>query len=103
VDVTYVWPYKTDRAVNGLYTVDVKFMNDQRTATAQGIAQFEIGKGTVIAAAACRSRPRASTTMRLAGAAGRPGLQEEGARLELVPMLGVVAVALALARRRRFD
>ena len=33
VDITYVWPYKTDRAANGLYTVEVKFLNDQRTAS----------------------------------------------------------------------
>lgn len=48
VDVTYVWPYKADRAANGLYTVNVEFWNDQHTASASGVAQFEIGKGVVI-------------------------------------------------------
>jgi hypothetical protein len=45
VDVTYLWPYKADKAQDGVYTVSVSFENDQHTARATGVAQFEIGKG----------------------------------------------------------
>ncbi len=48
VDSTYVWPYKQDRAADGLYTVDLSVWNDQRTAQAFGTAQFEIGSGLVL-------------------------------------------------------
>jgi hypothetical protein len=101
VDITYVWPYKTDRAQNGLYTVDVKFMNDQRTATAEGVAQFEIGKGTVIGCggvqeAAQKLNNDCASQVQKDGQAG--GKKSPG--LELVGVLGVVGAALAVARRR---
>jgi hypothetical protein len=104
VDVTYVWPYKTDRAVNGLYTVDVKFMNDQRTATAEGVAQFEIGKGTVIGCGGVQESAKAISDQ------CAQQVQKDGATakkkspgLEFVVVLGVLGAALAVARRRRFD
>jgi hypothetical protein len=101
VDITYVWPYKTDRAANGLYTVDVKFMNDQRTATAEGVAQFEIGKGTVIGCggvqeAAQRLNNDCASQVQKDGQTAK----KSSPGLELVGVLGVVAAALAVARRR---
>ncbi|HJQ93666.1 MAG TPA: hypothetical protein VJ874_05205 [Candidatus Thermoplasmatota archaeon] len=100
VDITYVWPYKTDRAQNGLYTVTVNFMNDQRSATATGIAQFEIGKGRVIG---CGGVQEAAE--KLNDECG-VDVQEDGVEkkdspgVELLGMLGVLAAALFLARRR---
>jgi hypothetical protein len=46
VTVVYVWPYKADRAQPGLYTVTFTARNDQGTATAEAVSQFEIGKST---------------------------------------------------------
>ena len=100
VDVTYVWPYKTDRALNGLYTVDVKFENDQQTAAATGTAQFEIGKGTVIGCGGVQESSQAlkddcAKTVQKDGVATKaksPGL-------ELVGVIGVLAAALVVARR----
>jgi len=80
VDVTYVWPYKTDRAVNGLYTVDVKFMNDQRHGHGPGIAQFEIGKGTVIGCGGVQESAKSINDSAPRRCSRTPGLQEEGAR-----------------------
>jgi hypothetical protein len=101
VDITYVWPYKTDRASNGLYTVEVKFMNDQRTAEASGIAQFEIGKGTVIGCGGVQE-----SAQRLNNDCG-VDVQEDGKTsskgspgLEFVGVLGMLAAALFVARRR---
>lgn len=100
VDITYVWPYKTDRAQNGLYTVTVNFMNDQRTATATGIAQFEIGKGRVIG---CGGVQEASE--KLNDDCG-VDVQEDGVEkkdspgIELLGVLGVLGAALFVARRR---
>jgi hypothetical protein len=101
VDITYVWPYKTDRAQNGLYTVDVKFMNDQRTATAEGVAQFEIGKGTVIGCggvqeAAQKLNNDCASQVQKDGQSG--GKKSPG--LELVGVLGILGAAVAVARRR---
>lgn len=101
VDITYVWPYKTDRAQNGLYTVQVTFMNDQRTATATGVAQFEIGKGTVIGCGGVQE-----SSERLNDQCG-VDVQEDG-RTEskdspgagFLVLLGVLAAALVVARRR---
>jgi hypothetical protein len=101
VDITYVWPYKTDRAANGLYTVEVKFMNDQRTASASGVAQFEIGKGTVIG---CGGVQEAAEQLnddcaRQVQKDGQGG-GKESPGLELVALLGILGAALAVARRR---
>lgn len=45
VDVTFVWPFKTDFGKDGTYTIHLAVKNDQGTAVASGIAQFTIGKG----------------------------------------------------------
>ena len=102
VDVTYVWPYKVDKAVNGLYTVFVSFENDQHTATASGTAQFEIGKGIVIGCGGVQEASqklnddcaRSMQTDGAAGTADSPGLPLVGA----LAALGAVAVLL---RRRQ--
>jgi hypothetical protein len=44
VTLSYVWPYKADRAVDGEYTVSLLVRNDQRTAVATADATFELGK-----------------------------------------------------------
>jgi hypothetical protein len=99
VDITYVWPYKTDRAQNGLYTVTVKFMNDQRNAEAVGVAQFEIGKGTVIG---CGGVQEAAEQLNdeCARQVQEDGVtQKESPGVEMLGILGVLAAALFLARR----
>jgi hypothetical protein len=101
VDITYVWPYKTDRAQNGLYTVTVNFMNDQRTASATGIAQFEIGKGTVIGCggvqeAAEQLNDECAKQVQADGVA-----EKDSPGVELLGILGVLAAALFVARRRK--
>jgi hypothetical protein len=101
VDITYVWPYKTDRAANGLYTVEVKFMNDQRNAEAVGIAQFEIGKGTVIG---CGGVQEAAEQLNddCAKQVQADGVtQKESPGVELIGIVGVLAAALLVARRRK--
>lgn len=102
VDVTYVWPYKTDKASNGLYTVFVEFKNDQDTATASGVAQFEIGKGTVIGCGGIQESSQkqqddCAETIQVDGKTASkdaPGLPMVGA----LAALGAAAVAL---RRRK--
>lgn len=101
VDITYVWPYKADRAANGLYTVEVKFMNDQRNAEAVGIAQFEIGKGTVIG---CGGVQEAAEQLNddCARQVQEDGVaQKESPGVELLGIVGVLAAALFVARRRK--
>jgi MYXO-CTERM domain-containing protein len=44
VTVVYVWPYKADRATEGVYTVSLLVRNDQGTATATADATFELGR-----------------------------------------------------------
>lgn len=102
VDITYVWPYKTDRAQNGLYTVDVKFMNDQRTATAQGIAQFEIGKGTVIGCGGVQEAAEAvndecAAQVQKDGKADSKGSPGVGT----LALVGALALAAVVLRRRK--
>jgi hypothetical protein len=101
VDITYVWPYKTDRAANGLYTVEVKFMNDQRTATATGIAQFEIGKGTVIGCGGVQEAAEAinddcASQVQKDGKAA----SKDSPGLELLGILAILGAALVVVRRR---
>ncbi len=102
VDVTYVWPYKTDRAENGMYTVTVEFMNDAGNAKASGTAQFEIGKGTVIGCggvqeSAQRLNDDCAASVQKDGASRA----EESPGLPLVGLLGALGAAAAVALRRR--
>ncbi|MEK6985267.1 MAG: hypothetical protein AABX89_02660 [Candidatus Thermoplasmatota archaeon] len=48
VDVSFVWPYKTDGAQDGSYTVTLTVKNDQGTATAVGVSSFTVGKDRVV-------------------------------------------------------
>jgi hypothetical protein len=102
VDVTYVWPYKTDRAQNGLYTVDVKFKNDQGTAMAEGVAQFEIGKGTVIGCGGVQESAKAISND-CAAQVQKDGqtAKKKSPGVELLGVLGVLGAAIAVARRHQ--
>lgn len=101
VDVTYVWPYKTDRAENGLYTVEVKFMNDQRTATAAGVAQFEIGKGLVIGCGGVQKAAQ-QVTEDCASLVQKDGqaASKDSPGFGVVALLGAVAAAAVVLRRK---
>ncbi len=48
VDATWVWEYKKDGARDGLYTATFTVKNDQETAEAIAVAQFEIGSGKIV-------------------------------------------------------
>jgi hypothetical protein len=45
VAATYEWPYSKDGASDGLYTVTLTVTNDQGTAQATAVTQFQIGDG----------------------------------------------------------
>lgn len=102
VDVTYVWPYKTDRAQNGLYTVFVEFQNDAGNAKATGTAQFEVGKGTVIG---CGGVQEASQRLNddCAATVQKDGITQtkDTPGLPLVGILAALAAAAAIVLRRR--
>lgn len=102
VDITYVWPYKTDRAQNGEYTVLVEFMNDAGNAKAVGTAKFEVGKGTVIG---CGGVQEASQKLNddCAATIQKDGITkaEESPGLPLVGLLGALVVAVAVVLRRK--
>ncbi|MEK6976208.1 MAG: hypothetical protein AABY18_07690 [Candidatus Thermoplasmatota archaeon] len=102
VDVTYVWPYKTDRAANGLYTVFVSFENDQHTAKATGTAQFEVGKGTVIGCGGVQEASQklnddCAKSIQTAG----QDQTEDAPGLPLVGALAAIGAAAVLLRRRQ--
>ena len=102
VDVTYVWPYKVDKAQNGLYTVYVSFENDQHTATASGTAQFEIGKGRVIGCggvqeASQKLNDECAQSIMTDGGGGA----EESPGLPLVGALAALGAVAVLLRRRK--
>ncbi len=103
VDVTYVWPYKTDKASNGLYTVFVSFKNDQDTAQATGVAQFEIGKGTVIGCGGIQesSQKQSGDCAETIQVDGKTASKDAPA----LPLAGALAAlgAAAVALRRRKD
>jgi hypothetical protein len=96
VTVVYVWPYKADRAEPGVYSVTFTARNDQGTAEAVAVSQFEIGRGGNVAVecddAGCRpTEPE--------GGSGGDGRGAPG--LGLVALLGALgAVAVAVRRRR---
>jgi hypothetical protein len=102
VDVTYVWPYKTDKASNGLYTVLVAFENDQHTARATGTAQFEIGKGTVIGCGGVQEASQklnddCAQSIQTAG----QDKAEESPGMPLVGALAALGAVAVLLRRRQ--
>jgi hypothetical protein len=106
VDVSYIWPYKQDGAQDGKYTIVMEVQNDQHTATARGVAQFEIGKDLKVT--------RCGNTSTVAGADTREDCvdefqntngeaitpTQESASLQLVGVLGVLGL-MAIALRRR--
>jgi hypothetical protein len=109
VDVTYVWPYLERHAQDGLYTINLEVKNDQGTATAKGIAQFEVGKGGIpggftecgalganngaqAVSSACIQKTQ-TLAPKTEGVLGSPSLT-------LVGLLGVLGVTAAVLRRR---
>ncbi len=101
VDSTYVWPYKQDRAADGLYTVDLSVWNDQRTAQAFGTAQFEIGSGLVLGCGGVTDADQATENC-------EEDIQEDGATqskdspgIGALALVGALAGAALVALRRR--
>lgn len=95
VTLAYVWPYKADRAVPGVYTVTLRVSNDQQSAEAIAVSTFEIGRGGNRAvgctAEGCTPSGPAGDGERDRGAPG------------LGPLAGLAALgaAAAVLRRRR--
>lgn len=98
VDATWVWEYKKDGARNGLYTVVFTAKNDQETAEAVAVAQFEIGSGKIIGCGnqATGEQVDCDETLQKDGAA--PKADSPGAGF--LAVLGVLGAALAVLRRR---
>lgn len=49
VMVVWIWDYHADQAKDGLYTFTLDVQNDQGTASAKGVATFQLGDGTGVA------------------------------------------------------
>ncbi len=102
VDVTFVWPFKSDGAMDGTYSVALTVWNDQRTAKATGVTEFTVGKDpTVIECGATKTTADAKTeqgcktkTVETTG----PGKQAP--HLELAGVLGALGAVAAVLRRR---
>lgn len=103
VDVTYVWDYKADRAAPGVYTVNVRFTNDQGTATASASAEFEIGKGGRNSVTGCggvqESTQQLSEDCINTEVTANGG--EAGQAPGVTPLAGVAALGLVAAVLRR--
>ena len=101
VDVTYLWPYKADKAADGLYTVFVSFQNDQHTATASGTAQFEIGKGTVIGCGGVQEASQTFSDDCIVTKTQFDDASEKSPGLPLVGALAALGAVAVLLRRRK--
>jgi hypothetical protein len=108
VDVTFVWPYKADAAKDGVYTINLKVFNDQHTAFATGIAQFEIGKNTVTKCGGLDSVAAAKTNSNCIteaqdtqGNAIDPNAAKKSPHLELAGVMGALGAVAVVLRRRK--
>jgi hypothetical protein len=97
VDVTWLWPFKADRAQNGLYTVTLTVKNDQETATATGIAQFEIGKGLVVGCGDAQLGAKEACKEQVQKDGKSPSKDSPG--VGFVVILAMLGAALVLRRR----
>ncbi|HUR25477.1 MAG TPA: hypothetical protein VM327_05635 [Candidatus Thermoplasmatota archaeon] len=92
VTLSFVWPYKADKAADGTYTVSLLVRNDQQTATATADAVFELGRQVTTA---CDEKGCTSSG---------PGPSEHDGNQVPGPagvLLGLATVGLAAALRRR--
>jgi hypothetical protein len=106
VDVTYVWPYKDSHARDGTYTISLSVHNDQGTATATGVAQFQLGKdlkvtkcGGLDSVAGAQSDQRCIDEFQDLHGNARTVPVKSSPGLELVGLLGSLT-GVALARRK---
>jgi hypothetical protein len=93
VTLAFVWPYKADQAVDGVYTVSLLVRNDQGTATATADAVFELGRGvtTVCDLEDCRTE----------GPGPRGSGNEAPGPAAVAGPLALLGVGAALRQRRR--
>ncbi len=98
VDATWVWEYKVDGAQDGLYTAVFTAKNDQESAEAVAVAQFEIGSGKIVG---CGNQASGDSSD------CEESIQEDGAAptedspgVGFVALLGVLGAALVALRRR---
>ncbi|MEK6985268.1 MAG: hypothetical protein AABX89_02665 [Candidatus Thermoplasmatota archaeon] len=110
VAATFVWPYKSDGAQDGTYTVTLTVKNDQGTATAVGVSSFTVGKDKNPEVLRCGGLENVDgakidangCTVEVQGRDGKPisGPVKESPAFELLGMIAALgAVALALRRR----
>jgi hypothetical protein len=107
VDVTFVWPYRELKAGDGTYTITLRVQNDQATAVATGVAQFEVGKdlrvtkcGGLTTVAGASDQGCVDEYQGRDGAS-RPAPAKASPGLELAGLLGSLgAVAARLWRRK---
>lgn len=100
VDATWVWEYKKDGAKNGLYTITMTAKNDQETAEAVAVAQFEIGSGTVVGCGGQAKGGGQDDCFNDVQPDGGPGTVEESPGVGMVVLMGALA-AIGVALRRR--
>lgn len=110
VDVSFVWPFRSDGAQDGKYTISMTVQNDQHTATAIGVAQFEIGRGgkdlTVTKCGGLQSVAGADTEQKCIiekqdnNGNALPTVTKKSPNLELVGIVGVIGLAAVVIRRR---
>ncbi len=93
---TWLWDYKSDQAQDGVYTVTLRVQNDQQTAEAIAIATFEIGDGK---AKIC-GRNLGETQDTCVEPKDQTGAGEEAPGVGFAALVGLIAVAALMARRR---
>lgn len=93
VEATYEWPYAADGALDGLYTVTLTVTNDQGTAQATAVTQFQIGKSGLPPCP--EDAPAASNC---AYQANQEAVESPGATFGA--LLGVLLLALTIRNRR---
>ena len=101
VDAAYIWDYLADRAPNGLYTVQLSAINDQETAKAEAIVEFDLGSRAVTG---CGQTATTSEAEQALGCTSEPPKIAPGGKgAPGIDMFAVVAVvvAIGLAMRRR--
>lgn len=99
VDATWVWEYKKDGAKDGLYTITMSVKNDQETAEAVAIAQFEVGSGKIVG---CGAQEKGGGNENCEETVQRDGAKavEESPGIGLVALLGALAAGGFALRRR---
>lgn len=100
VDATWVWNYQADNAKQGLYNVVFNVKNDQETAEALAVAQFEIGSGRVTGCGG-QQENQAGGCFDDVQPDGGAKSSEESPGFGVIAGLAILGAIAAVLRRRR--